>query len=213
MKIVYVAICVILLLIFAVISYKAVNRKFDHYIYQLKSAPYEYGTKVPTKPYLYYPTAYSAQPFGPKDTYNTINFRSAHGKNRVSFPYYTPGSRVPKYISSVDHTIPLNEINTEWYIAGILVKEKGDSIFGKIFGDSGKNNIKLSNDKTKLMNLYIRIIAPGQNLYQYKAQDKDGFMIPIQSTYVEDGDIIKDIPGKPGKWIFHSYPRNKYVYI
>ena len=64
----------------------------------------------------------------------------------------------------------------------------------------------------KILDLYGREIAPAQELYQYQVKDKNGFFIPLnQNWYLEDGDIINNIPGKPGRWRIVNEKR--YVWV
>ena len=56
--------------------------------------------------------------------------------------------------------------------------------------------------KGGLLNLYRRNIAPLQDLFKYTVQDKDGFIIPLKETYLEDGDTVPEVIGKEvdGPW-------------
>ena len=83
---------------------------------------------------------------------------------------------------------PAPPVNTSWVKLGILVNEN------------------------KILDLYGREIAPAQELYQYQVKDKNGFFIPLnQNWYLEDGDIINNIPGKPGRWRIVNEKR--YVWV
>lgn len=83
---------------------------------------------------------------------------------------------------------PAKPVDTTWVKLGILVN-----------GD-------------KILDLYGREIAPAQELYQYQAKDKNGFFIPLyQNWLLEEGDIINNIPGKPGSWKIVNQQR--YVWV
>lgn len=65
-----------------------------------------------------------------------------------------------------------------------------------------------------IMNLYRRPIAPLQDLWEYSAQDKNGFVIKLKNTnYLENGDIIPYVEGKQnkGSWKVTDYIKDKYV--
>ena len=44
-------------------------------------------------------------------------------------------------------------------------------------------------------------------MYKYFVEDKNHFKIPLHNVKhcLRTGDIITDIPGKPGEWIVHTY--------
>ena len=64
------------------------------------------------------------------------------------------------------------------------------------------------------MNAYRRPIAPQQDLFEYTAQDRDGFIIRLNTNaLLEDGDVIPTITGKGGPWTLRSYIDNKFVWV
>lgn len=103
------------------------------------------------------------------------------------------GALKPQFISSVNLDAPGMEVNTRWREVGLLISKLNE---------------------THLLHLYERPIAPLQELYQYRVSDKDGFMIPLDHVkLLEEGDVVNDIPGKPGAWIVKLYQTSKYVWI
>lgn len=63
-----------------------------------------------------------------------------------------------------------------------------------------------------LMELYQRPISPLQDIWEYYAQDKNGFMIPLKHRdLLEDDDLIPHITGKGGPWKVHLYSPNRYI--
>lgn len=55
----------------------------------------------------------------------------------------------------------------------------------------------------EVMNLYIIIVDAWREIFSYYAEDKNGFQIPLNNKYnykLVTGEIINDIPSKPGKW-------------
>lgn len=107
-----------------------------------------------------------------------------------NYPYPTggPGSISSSQFIGSTYFGPAPPVNTSWVKLGILVNEN------------------------KILDLYGREIAPAQELYQYQVKDKNGFFIPLnQNWYLEDGDIINNIPGKPGRWRIVNEKR--YVWV
>lgn len=102
-----------------------------------------------------------------------------------------PVSNVP-FFGSVNAYAPFPEIVTPWEKAGILT------------------SLGL---KEELLNLYRRPIAPLQDLWEYQVQDKNGFVIKLENRYLENGDIIRHIVGKPGEWKTHIFVQNKYIWV
>ena len=118
---------------------------------------------------------------------------------------YVPEGRFPLglsgFVTSVDVPFAVGrEVSTEWSKVGLLIK-LGE---GPEVGDKDP----------KIMDLYGRPIAPLQDLFQYRAQDKNGFTIPLtyQKRELEDGDIVNEIPGKPGKWKA-SLDTNRFIWM
>jgi len=96
-------------------------------------------------------------------------------------------------VGSVDAYAPFPSVNTPWEKAGILTSSNND-----------------------ILNLYRRPIAPGQDLWEYQVQDKDGFIIKLQQTrYLEDGDEVRHIIGKHGlgPWRVSMFVQNRYVWV
>ena len=121
--------------------------------------------------------------------YESLSSSIAEQRNLESAdtPWYS--NSIP-FVSSVNAFAPFPEVKTAWEKVGIVSQED------------------------KIMNLYRRPIAPLQDLFEYNVQDKDGFIINLKGVqFLEDGDILDDVIGKPGKWIVHDFVKNKYVWI
>jgi hypothetical protein len=63
--------------------------------------------------------------------------------------------------------------------------------------------------KDGILDLFIRPIFPGQDLYEYYVRDKNDFIIKLKQTrWLENGDVVNHIPGKEGAWkvnVFTNY--------
>lgn len=115
----------------------------------------------------------------------------------------SPADATP-FFGSVNAYSPFPEITSPWEKAGILT-----SIRPKVQGERSGSNI---------LNLYRRPIAPLQDLWEYQVQDKDGFVIKLDTPrggYLEDGDIVHHIIGKEelGPWRANIFVQNKYVWV
>lgn len=114
----------------------------------------------------------------------------------MSYGMTPPGTG---FVGSVDRTLspPFPEVATPWEKAGLLTT--------------------LNPRDDTLLNLFRRPIAPGQDLWEYAVQDKDGFIVPFQNriTYLEDGDIIDSVLGKEnkGRWRANIFSDNRYVWV
>lgn len=98
------------------------------------------------------------------------------------------------FVGSVNSYAPFPEVNTPWEKVGILTSITGNEI----------------------MNLYRRPIAPLQNLFEYNAQDKNGFLILLKNrNYLENNDVVDYIPGKEKNdpWRVHIFNDNKYIWV
>lgn len=115
----------------------------------------------------------------------------------LSDGFFIPYNPSPSaFVGSVDAFLPFPEVNTPWEKAGILTSQRSDS------------------GTKELLNLYQRPIAPMQELWEYQVQDKDGFVIKLDTKrYLEDGDIIHHIIGKPGSWKANIFVQNKYIWV
>lgn len=112
------------------------------------------------------------------------------------FRPYGPSLSPSAFVGSVDAFLPFPEVNTPWEKAGILTSQRSET------------------GTKELLNLYQRPIAPMQELWEYQVQDKDGFVIKLDiKRYIEDGDIIHHIIGKPGSWKANIFVQNKYVWV
>src|SRR5690606_30840211 len=104
------------------------------------------------------------------------------------------GNPIP-FIGSSSSFAPFPEVQTAWEKSGMIQTV-----------DESENTI---------MNLYRRGIAPLQDLWQYTVQDKDGFIVPLKQSYLEDGDIIDSVPGREslGPWKVNIYNNNKWIWV
>ncbi len=101
-----------------------------------------------------------------------------------------------RYVASVDGDAPLSAIRNRWEKIGIVKS--------------------LSTTDDQLMNLFGMPIAPGQDLYLYQVQDKNGFIIPLKITgELHSGDRIPFISGHEGAgtWVVDLFPQNKWAYV
>ena len=148
---------------------------------------------VPPRP-IPPPPEPTPSPFGTSSLYTSDHYRGPMG---VAVPIGTIKPNIfepsPRFVSSVDLDAPGREVMSSWSKLGLL----------------------LSNDpEPKILNLYGRPIAPMQDLYQYRVEDKDGFVIPLeQNRFLEQGDQVSHIPGKPGVWKVKLYQTSKYVWM
>jgi hypothetical protein len=55
--------------------------------------------------------------------------------------------------------------------------------------------------KNEILNLFARPIAPVDDQYEFRVQDRDGFVINLDQRYLEDKQVITGITGKPGEWL------------
>jgi hypothetical protein len=115
-----------------------------------------------------------------------------------SAPFFKPyGPNMPivdvPFVGSVNAYAPFPEVQSSWEKVGILTSKEN-----------------------AILNLYRRAIAPAQNLWEYQVQDKNGFVISLRNVkYVEDGDLIEQIPGKAGMgpWKVHDFVQDKYIWV
>jgi hypothetical protein len=115
--------------------------------------------------------------------------------NYADTPFYNKNNNnsIP-FISSVDSFAPFPEVNSNWEKSGMIQT--------------------IDQSDNEIMNIYRKAIAPLRDLFEYSVQDKNGFVVPLKETYLEDGDIINSVPGREGlgKWRYNDYVRYKYVY-
>lgn len=153
-----------------------------------------------------WPFETSKSGFRDYNTYNAPSYKQYPNIfGNTSWTYnmavHRPSGRAIPFYSSVKNRglhrgaplISRNEVATGWEKAGLCI----------------------SKDETNshLLNLYRRPIVPLQDLWQYSVQDKNGFIIPLTQTYLEDGDLVSDIKGKPGLWKVNIYYKDKYVWV
>lgn len=137
------------------------------------------------------------------DRYNTPFIRMSRTRRSDDFfrPYgshplerrsLNPSDRV-EFVGSADAFAPIPEVGGGWEKIGLF--------------------IRLGPGKDGMMNAYRRPIAPQQDLFEYTAQTRDGFIIRLENTkFLEDGDRVS-ITGKPGLWRLKSYVNDKYVWV
>jgi hypothetical protein len=146
--------------------------------------PFNHQQRNPLHSYDYF------KPYGP----NQSSMQSEI--NYADTPFYNHSHRgggIP-FISSVDSFAPFPEVQANWEKSGMI------------------QTVDSSN--TEIMNIYRKPIAPLRDLFEYSVQDKNGFVVPLKETYLEDGDIIHSVPGREalGKWRYNDYVRHKYVW-
>ncbi len=102
------------------------------------------------------------------------------------------------FYGSVNAYSPFPEIESPWERAGILT-----SLETKV------------NPSDRILTIFRRVIAPSNDLWEYQVQDKDGFIIKLRESYIEDGDTVKHIIGKEGlgPWRANIFIQNKYVWV
>lgn len=163
----------------------------------------------PTPPPTFYTQDHYDGPMGVPVPEGVLrDYASAGGlradlRSYPNYPYPLTGGGGPGVISSsqfVGSTYfgPAPPVDTTWVKLGILVND--------VSANTGRPKDQ------KILDLYGREIAPAQELYQYQVKDKNGFFIPLnQNWYLEDGDVINNIPGKPGRWRIVNEKR--YVWV
>jgi len=111
---------------------------------------------------------------------------------------YLPDSPYPvapsAWFGSVNPGAPFPPVAPAWQPAGLLTRE--------------------GQPESELLNLYRRPIAPLQEVWEYVAQDKNGFMINLAAQrYLNDGDLIHHVIGKGGPWRVHLSAGSKWVWV
>lgn len=101
-------------------------------------------------------------------------------------------SDIPFYTSHNAFS-PFPEVGGAWEKVGLATKD----------GETGKDT---------LLNVYRRPIAPLNDHFEYNVQDRDGFVIKLRETFLQDGDKISHVDGKDGTWTFRDYVKNKWVW-
>lgn len=137
-------------------------------------------------------------------------------------PYITPlengslhytHSNTQRQASSADVPFYSSSVGTAVVSPGVS-STSAFAPFPQIASPYEKIGLLTSTVTSEIMNFYRRPIAPLQDLWEYTAQDKDGFVIQLKQTgLVEDGDLIENIPGKEssGPWKANIFVKNKWV--
>lgn len=136
------------------------------------------------------------KPYGPNIGSSQINSNVKLSDTQFyNIPKKFSGQYPGRYFGSANSFAPFPEVNTPWEKIGILTTT------------NPKDN--------SILNVYRRPIAPLQDLFEYSVQDLNGFIIRLNETYLEDGDIVQYVQGKEskGKWIFTDYVKNKYIWM
>lgn len=147
------------------------------------------GYNQNTNPYF---PAYPSYPYFSSSSIPPISSQFTRGGyNNYSYPTY-PGAYGNNYppVYTYPGNYPINGVPYAMTNIGILTQDK------------------------KIMNLFRQPISPNQDLYSYYAQDKNGFIIPLNtSEYLDTGDFVKHITGKGGPWKVHNYVNKSWVYF
>lgn len=126
----------------------------------------------------------------------------------ISIPETPPTKPSMRWVTSVPIEDPRPEVLTRWNKIGILTLGDSEPLPG---GPPGTDHHR----KEEIMNLYSKSIAPLQGAFEYQAEDKNGFLIPVRvpkwGTF-EDGDVIKHIEGKGGPWKVVLYSKYKFAF-
>lgn len=86
-------------------------------------------------------------------------------------------------------------IMNEWERIGVVINQSSGITF----------------DSENIMTLFRRPIAPMQELWQYRVQDKNGFVLRVPNVeYIKTGDVIT-VDGKPGQWKVDMYNVDKWI--
>ena len=109
-------------------------------------------------------------------------------------PNWVQSQSVP-FISSVNSYAPMPRVPGNFEKVGLLTK----------VGSSGSGK--------DILNLFQKPIAPLQDLFEYQVENKNGFVIPIDAKYLEDGDTVANVSGLGGPWKVNLFNQNKYVYM
>jgi len=148
-----------------------------------------YKVSRPLKPYDYF------KPFGPNQNVDQeANYADTPFYDRGVYSAGYAGGDVP-FISSVNAFAPFPEVDSAYEKRGILQT--------------------VDENDTTILNVYARPIAPLQDLFRYTVQDKDGFIVPLEQNYLENGDIVPEVVGKEalGKWRFRDFVKDKFVWV
>ena len=177
---------------FAENRYRSLERELD------PGLPYPYQNQ-PLKSYDFF------KPYGPNQpsiqkeiVYADTPF---YNKPREKLVGYGKSPRILSsegdipFVGSADSFAPFPEVLSSWEKVGIIQT--------------------VNPDNNAIMNIFRRQIAPLQDLFEYSVQDKNGFVVPLKETYLEDGDIIHSVPGREslGKWKFNDYLKYKYIWM
>jgi hypothetical protein len=93
---------------------------------------------------------------------------------------------------------------------------------GTFYLPAGKNTmskigiLSSTTQTNTLLNLYVHPVLPSQDIWEYYVEDKDGFIIKLDTTKeIRDGDIINAVPGKQGlgPWKVYIFATSSYVWV
>lgn len=124
----------------------------------------------------------------------SANFFKPYGPNDTleNIPFY----------SKVDSFHPFPEVMTDYEKIGLFVRES----------KCQRNDLDCEEGNSEILNAYRRPIAPLQDLFEYMAQDKNGFIIKLHEKYLNNGDIVPRIIGKGGPFRLHAFEQNKWIW-
>lgn len=153
------------------------------------------------------------KPYGPNDEQNadpsdTPFYRRPHNFQTISpmLEHFPPLKKKSNGINSIKHhTIP----NFPFYGSA-----NAFAPFPEVLTPWEKIGI-ISDDTNTILNLFRRPIAPLQDVFEYSVQNKDGMIIRLDKTFIENGDIIPRIKGytTKGPWKADIFVNNKYIWV
>ncbi len=161
----------------------------------------------------------SSKKLMPPKVYKNTDYQFA--PHQYNFPYDNPNiDHIDPYFSHVVPRQTLKYTSDKYRFRAIssLDAELADNM-GYQSVDTPWDNVGITStvdkDDDTILSLDKRAIDPYREWYEYRVIDKNGIVIPLKATLIEDGDILDEIVGKEGKGAFkvHLFDQNKLVYI
>lgn len=165
------------------------------------------NTVAPNRPYLG-PTTHHATNAG---THHHATNSGTHHHPNVGYAGYS------------SYPVPANTLKNEYHHyhqgSGSLtsVSDKYDHHFHALDTRWEKIGVvtTTSLDDDTILNFYRRSVSKVHEIYEYQVEDKNGFVIKLPQTLLEDGDIIPEILGKEskGSWKVKIFSKDRWVYV